>query len=203
MNVSEPNTESAILEAARKLFGRQGFAGVSLQDIAKEAGTTKSMINYYFRSKEKLFTQIFRQEFQHLFTSIGMVMASDLSLKEKISQIIQLDMDKLIQMPQLPVFILSELHRNTDIILKDLENIPIQNLLLRLEKDIDAEVKKGKINKIEPLELMMNIQSLTIYPIVAKPMLIHRLGITEKNYHQMMQKRKAELADLIWKSILK
>ena len=112
-------------------------------------------------------------------------------------------MDKLIQMPQLPVFILSELHRNTDIILKDLENIPIQNLLLRLEKDIAAEVKKGKINKIEPLELMMNIQSLTIYPIVAKPMLIHRLGMTEKSYHQMMQKRKAELADLIWKSILK
>lgn len=57
------------------------------------------MINYYFRSKEKLFAQIFRQEFQHLFTSIGMVMASDLSLKEKISQIIELDMDKLIQMP--------------------------------------------------------------------------------------------------------
>ena len=203
MTVLDQNTENCILEAARKLFGMQGFSGVSLQDIAKEAGTTKSMINYYFRSKEKLFAKVFRGEFQQLFTSIGMVIASDLSLKEKISQIIELDMDKLLQMPQLPVFVMSELHRNTDMILKDLEVIPIKNLFLRLEKDIDAEVKKGKIIKITPLELMMNIQSLTIYPIIAKPMLIHRLGMTEKTFHQMMQKRKTELADLIWKSILK
>ena len=83
MIVSEPNTESAILEAARKLFGSQGFAGVSLQDIAKVAGTTKSMINYYFRSKEKLFAQIFRQEFQHLFTSIGTVSYTHLDVYKR------------------------------------------------------------------------------------------------------------------------
>lgn len=183
------------------MFGKQGFTGVSLHDIAKEAGTTKSMINYYFRSKEKLFSNIFRQEFQQLFTSIGVVISSDLSLKEKIKRIIELDMDKLVRMPQLPVFIMSELHRNTEIILNDLENIPIKNLLSRLEKDIEVEVKKGKINRIEPLELVMNIQSLTIYPIIARPMLIHRLGMSERSYLAMMQKRKTELADLIWKSI--
>ena len=110
-------------------------------------------------------------------------------------------MDKLVRMPQLPVFIMSELHRNTEIILNDLENIPIKNLLSRLEKDIEVEVKKGKINRIEPLELVMNIQSLTIYPIIARPMLIHRLGMSERSYLAMMQKRKTELADLIWKSI--
>lgn len=159
------------------------------------------MINYYFRSKEKLFSNIFRQEFQQLFTSIGVVISSDLSLKEKIKRIIELDMDKLVRMPQLPVFIMSELHRNTEIILNDLENIPIKNLLSRLEKDIEVEVKKGKINRIEPLELVMNIQSLTIYPIIARPMLIHRLGMSERSYLAMMQKRKTELADLIWKSI--
>jgi hypothetical protein len=64
-----------------------------------------------------------------------------------------------------------------------------------------VEVKKGNINRIEPLELVMNIQSLTIYPIIAKPMLIHRLGMTEKSYLAMMQKRKSELTKLIWKSI--
>jgi AcrR family transcriptional regulator len=71
MSVQDLNTENAILETARKQFGARGFSGVSLQDIAADAGTTKSMINYYFRSKEKLFSRVFHEEFRKLFTSIG------------------------------------------------------------------------------------------------------------------------------------
>lgn len=201
MSVQVLNTEQAILESARRLFGAKGFSGVSMQDIAMDAHTTKSMINYYFRSKEKLFSKVFREEFRKLFTSIGAVLASDLILKKKIERIIALDFELLIELPELPIFVMSELQRNPDMLFKDLESIPIKNLFQKLEKDIQVEVKKKMIMAISPMELMMNIQSLIFYPFIARPLMINRFGMNEKSFAQLMNKRKLSLIDFIWNSI--
>ena len=56
-------TEQLILEAATKVFNEKGYDGTTVQDIADAANTTKSMVNYYFRSKEKLFGVVFKNQF--------------------------------------------------------------------------------------------------------------------------------------------
>ncbi|MDZ4708967.1 MAG: TetR/AcrR family transcriptional regulator [Saprospiraceae bacterium] len=201
MLVQSLNTEQLIIESARKHFAARGFSGVSLQDIAADAGTTKSMVNYYFRSKEKLFSVIFLREFQLLFSSIASFLLEDLPLKEKITNIVSLDVDRLLKMPELPVFIMSEMHRNPEIVLKHLEHIPIDQLLLQLDKQIRRETKQGIIRYIPPRELMINIQSLTIFPFLSKPMMTGRLGYTEKTFTALMMKRKKDIVDTIWKSI--
>ena len=201
MTVSEQNKEQSILESARSLFLSKGLAGTSMHDIAAQAGTTKSMVNYYFRSKERLFARIFREEFAHLFASIGAIIQQDLPLKEKIRQIVKVDLEKLMTMTELPMFIMSELYRNPEIILKDLDHVPIKKITSRLEEDINAEVKAGLIRYMDAKELMINIQSLTIYPILAKPLLIHRMGHTEKSFNQLMEKRKNDIVEFIWNSI--
>jgi AcrR family transcriptional regulator len=45
-------TRSAIVGAALFLFAERGFEGVSLRDIAQEAGTTHGLIRHHFGSKE-------------------------------------------------------------------------------------------------------------------------------------------------------
>ena len=57
----DDSTEERILEAAKKVFIRNGMAGARMQDIADEAGINKALLHYYFRSKEKLFDEIFRK----------------------------------------------------------------------------------------------------------------------------------------------
>ena len=52
---TDDSTESKLREAARKLFTRDGYAAVKTRDIAKEAGLNLALLNYYFRSKEKLY----------------------------------------------------------------------------------------------------------------------------------------------------
>lgn len=54
-------TETAIFEAAEKLFLEKGYATVSTTAIAKEAGCSQAMVHYYYRSKEKLFTLVFKR----------------------------------------------------------------------------------------------------------------------------------------------
>ena len=50
-----PSTEEKIKEAARRVFTKKGYAATRTRDIAEESGYNLALINYYFRSKEKLF----------------------------------------------------------------------------------------------------------------------------------------------------
>ncbi len=55
MKADKASTEDKIKQAARKLFTKNGFAAVKTRDIAAEAGINLALLNYYFRSKKKLF----------------------------------------------------------------------------------------------------------------------------------------------------
>ncbi len=195
------HTENVILEAAKKLFNQKGFDGATVQDIATEAGTTKSMVNYYFRSKEKLFGAVFAQEFKKFFGGMASIIHSDLPLYEIIKQIVALDTGKLSEYPELPVFIVNEINRNPDIVFSFVNAIPSEALLGGLTKKIDEEVKKGTIRKIKAEDLLLNIQALTIFPFLAKPLMRKVFGLSEEQYKQKIRERKKAVVEVIWSSL--
>ena len=55
---SRERLELEILEAAKRLFAVRGFGGVSLDHIAREVGTAKQNLLYYFSSKESLYRRV-------------------------------------------------------------------------------------------------------------------------------------------------
>ena len=63
MNTAVLTTEQKILKAAKKTFLRFGFHGTTLQQIASMAGVNKSMIHYYFRTKEKYICEYWKKWF--------------------------------------------------------------------------------------------------------------------------------------------
>ena len=194
-------TEETIRNAAQKIFKQKGFDGTSVQDIATEAGTTKSMVNYYFRTKEKLFAEIFHNEYRNLFSGIGFFITADLTLREKIEKIVEFDIDKLSEIPDLPIFILTELHHNPEIVFKTIESLPILMVLNGLNNQIAEEVAKGTIRMIAARDLIINIQSLTIFPFLGRPMMMKIFGLDEAGFNAMLQQRKKEIPEIIWSSI--
>lgn len=48
------DTKGKILEAAFRRLAAEGYAALSLREIAKDAGVNHALINYHFRSKEQL-----------------------------------------------------------------------------------------------------------------------------------------------------
>lgn len=54
----DTSTEEKIKEAARTVFHKKGFAATRTRDIAEEAGINLALLNYYFRSKQRLFELI-------------------------------------------------------------------------------------------------------------------------------------------------
>ena len=54
-----PDKRAIILATALGLFATRGFHGVSLRDIAQEAGVPQGLIGYYFGSKLELYHELF------------------------------------------------------------------------------------------------------------------------------------------------
>src|SRR5262245_23644582 len=50
-------TRERILEAAGELFAERGFEGTTVRDICQAAGANVAAVNYYFRDKERLYTE--------------------------------------------------------------------------------------------------------------------------------------------------
>ncbi|WP_375269835.1 TetR family transcriptional regulator [Phenylobacterium sp.] len=54
-----PDLRESILDAAEELFSRHGFYGVTVRQVAAEAGVDTALIHYYFGAKRQLFDAVF------------------------------------------------------------------------------------------------------------------------------------------------
>jgi AcrR family transcriptional regulator len=54
----ELDTKARILEAAFRRLSREGYAALSVREIAKDAGVNHALINYHFRSKDQLVIEV-------------------------------------------------------------------------------------------------------------------------------------------------
>ncbi len=61
-----------ILDAALTLFGRHGYEGTTVKQIAQEAGVAQGLLYNYFQSKEHLLAEIFQQSMADVRESFAM-----------------------------------------------------------------------------------------------------------------------------------
>jgi hypothetical protein len=76
--------------------------------------------------------------------------------------------------------------------------IPPAEIFTKVKKSLDDE----GIDSIDPRHLVINIVSLSIFPLLAKPLVKSILNFTEEDYNGFIETRKKELPDFIFKAIL-
>jgi len=59
-----------ILDAAIKVFARQGFHSTRVSDIADEAGVAYGLVYHYFNSKDEVLNELFTERWSLLLTAI-------------------------------------------------------------------------------------------------------------------------------------
>jgi AcrR family transcriptional regulator len=193
-------TEERILKAARKVFLDKGLEGSRMQDIADTAGINKAMLHYYFRSKEKLFETIFSEVVDGFLPRIFGILNADDSLFEKINKFCSAYIEQELETPYVPFFIVGEMNRDPKAFLKKVlkgKKPPLRKVTLQIQE----EIKKGSIKKFQPVELLLTVLSLCVFPFLARPMLQTVTGMNMKQFITLMEKRKIELPGIIIKSI--
>jgi AcrR family transcriptional regulator len=192
-------TEEKILEAAKTVFHRKGFEGARMQEIADEAGINKSLLHYYFRTKENLFDAVFKAAFREIFTKLFTTVDANVPLEEKLKNLINEYISFLQKNSYIPGFILAEINQNPGKIIEIFKSAPVSPSMLfeRLRESVQDE----SLGKMDFRALFINILSLCIFPIVAKPLLQHILEFSDEEYDLFIEKRKKELPVFIMNAI--
>lgn len=73
-----------VLEAAAALFASKGFGGASMREIAREAGVSLSMINYYFGSKKGLFDELLERQHGRYIETVRAALESEDTIEGKV-----------------------------------------------------------------------------------------------------------------------
>jgi AcrR family transcriptional regulator len=191
------STQARILLSAREIFFIKGMAGARMQEIADHAGINKALLHYYFRNKETLFDAVFGQTILTLLPDLIAVFQSDRPLLEKIPAFFSIHIGFIQANPKIPHFIITEVSRNPDMILKGFKALNQQKLFDQFAIDVSNSIKKGEIKPIDPMQLIINLLSLSVFPFLARPLLVTLFGLEEVEFEKFMENRKTEVANFV------
>lgn len=185
MTTTELSTEDKILLAASKVFTEKGFSGTRTRDIAEEAGINLALLNYYFRTKEKLFEQVMKVKIILLFGQIIPIVTNEkTTLEEKIDLASVKYFEILSKNPNLPIFILSEIQKKTS----DIKSIlPVDKVLKNSFIIKQIQERKPELN---PFHILLNFLSMTAFPFVVKPILQTFDLMNDDEFQQFVEERK-------------
>ena len=100
-----------ILEAAVRVFARQGFHTCRVSDIADEAGVAYGLVYHYFSSKEEILDTLFLERWDVMLEAISEVDASSRSPREKLQAIAGFIVESYRHDPELMKVIIVEVTR--------------------------------------------------------------------------------------------
>ena len=160
------NIEKRILWVAERLFLEKGFSGTSTTEIAKAVGCNQALIHYYFRTKEKLFWDIFSPKMEQVVEYLDAPLDEDVDFLERIRNIIDFYFGMLELDERLAPFIINELVMHPTrweyFRQRFLRSESRTTAYEKFEKMVEEEIAKGTIRDVETIDIMLNIMSLCI-----------------------------------------
>ncbi len=197
---SVDSTEKLILDAAKKVFIEKGMEGARMHEIAEEANINKALLHYYYRTKEKLFFAVFQYAFQQFLPNVEALFKTGMPFNQRIEMFVHQYMKLLLKNPFIPLFILHEINRNPEMIANHIFQSGINPRAL--EQIIHEEIEQGNIRPIQPRQLILNIISLCVFPIAAKPLIQRILFTNDSNeYEKFLEERETEVTQFILNAI--
>jgi len=185
----DPSTEEKIKEAARIVFTSKGYAATRVRDIATQANINLALVNYYFRSKEKLFDIIMAETLQKLFNKIKPVINNEsTTITEKISGIADSYLDLLMEHPELPLFVASEMRSGSDKLPKMTGNGKLF-LESHFAKQLQGLYAEGKI-PFHPINIIMNLLGLIVFPFIGRPLFLKTGILKEDDFRNIIEERR-------------
>jgi TetR/AcrR family transcriptional regulator, fatty acid metabolism regulator protein len=100
-----------ILDAAIRVFARQGFHATRVADIADEAGVAYGLVYHYFKSKDEVLNELFSQRWSLLLAAIEETDGSDATPRDKLAGVAAFIVESYRHDPELMQVIIVEVTR--------------------------------------------------------------------------------------------
>lgn len=200
----DKDTETRILEGARRVFIRYGTAGARVQDIAAESGVNQALVHYYFGSKEALAERVFLESAGRLLQAIAQVPDPDASLEQLLERFVARYIETVRQTPFLPAYVLAEAHQSPerlDVLMKKAAGTVAHEQAGKMLGFVTAQlaqaVARGEMRPISPVQFLVNLLALVVFPFVARPVLVAGLRFDDAAFEAFLDERQRELPRFI------
>jgi TetR/AcrR family fatty acid metabolism transcriptional regulator len=100
-----------ILDAAIRVFAREGFHRCRVSDISREANVAYGLVYHYFRSKDEVLNTIFSERWALLLETIEQVDRQEMPVRDKLHAIASFIIDSYHHDPDLMKVIIVEVTR--------------------------------------------------------------------------------------------
>lgn len=179
-------TEKLIMDTAMKVFFAEGRFNATTQEIADAAGVNRTLINYYFRSRNNLFDIVFENAQKQENELREAIVFSDLPLKEKISRHLDIYFEQAKKYPYLEIYMVTQVNQGNCFKDKD----TMGRVLDKFYLEIALEMEKGNVAKMRPEQFVLNFVSLMVFPVSMRPLLEETMGISKEAYEKLLEERK-------------
>lgn len=196
MSAQERNeaTEVLIKSTAKKLFFGEGKFNATTQEIADAAGVNRTLINYYFRSRNNLFDEVFKEAQMEETKKSESILFSDLPFKEKIGAFIDYSMEMALEYPYLEIYLVTQINKGCAFNKRE----QVEKVMPEFFKQIESEIKKGNIRKTDPIQFILNMISLVNFPVCMRPLIQETMQIDDKAFNKLLKERKKIILDTIF-----
>ena len=199
MNNFPPNQLKAI-DAAIVEFQENGFKQTSMSSIAKETGITKKELQTYFDNKDEVFKYVFIELYSRIAPQLQDIMDGDMPVREKIRHFINDYVNFINDYHFLPLGLIRKLNSKTDFAREFIVNLRMPDPT-KFYNQIEMEIEKGRIRKINPKQLMINVFALSVFPHVASPLMKDFINAGNDEFELIKEQGKTQVADFIINSI--
>jgi len=188
-------TEFIIKETAKKVFFKEGKFNATTQEIADAAGVNRTLINYYFRSRNNLFKIVFEEAKKMEVSKIDSIMLSNLDFKQKISHFIDYSLEMNNEYPYLETYIVSQINQGLTY-----KRDNVKEHSEEFFKNVENAMNEGIIERMEPIQFLLNMVSLINFPLAMRPLLQENLQLSDETYKRLLNDRKEIVLKTLFKN---
>lgn len=203
----EINNRNKILKAASEEFIEYGFYGARTRRIAQRANINKAMIHYYFSTKENIYREVLQSVFNLLIEKLNTIKTDDFkneTVEAKMRQIIDVYTEIFTNYSSYMKLLIYEVITGgkflPQIIIKNINKIPINPFTGKLYKYFKEQIKAGNIRKLNILQMLISLISQIVPVYIAKPVvenILKNMGIRAFVLNKFINERKEFVMDIL------
>lgn len=186
--------ENKIIDAARSVFIEKGYAETSMSEIAARVGINRPALHYYFRTKEKMFQAVFGSIVSSVVPKVFDALThKEKSISQRVEGIIDAYYALFLENPQLPMFMLRELNRDSDLLINTIQQFNVMDTVHNALASVQEEMNEGKLKKVSLQFTFYNFYSLLIFPFLTKDISTKVFRNDDKAFRAMLVEWKQNI----------
>ena len=199
MPVKDCKTEQILLETALNLFYKEGRIKATTQEIADVAGINRTLIHYYFKSRNDLVKKVNDLADSRYRQALDKIYLANMPFKPKIRLIIEALISIHKEYPYLELYLATGMIKLATASPHDIKVVRESHIAFsKIVKEAENELSTGTIRASSAMHFMTNIISLAVYPFFMRPLQLKLYEISDNKYDEFIEERCDEIMRLLF-----